>query len=189
MLLGGLWHGAGITFLLWGVLHGICLCINHGWITLRKKLAWRPLPKFVAILITFIAVVFAWVPFRAGNYELASLGNAKQAWAVTSEFYKSMLIPNGEPMWPPHSVESIMKFKRAIRPVIYGMIIAFFLPNTQQFMGRFAAHFKERGEIADCRRRWWRWKPSPWAAGFAFLLFLLVTLEIDSGGEFIYFQF
>jgi D-alanyl-lipoteichoic acid acyltransferase DltB (MBOAT superfamily) len=189
MLLGGLWHGAGITFVLWGMLHGIFLCINHAWHGLRKKLGWRPLPKFIAIALTFVAVVFAWVPFRAGNYELASLGNAREAWNVTSEFYRAMLIPDGGPLWAPFSDESIMKFQRAVRPLTYALIIAFLLPNTQQFMGRFAAHFREAGQQPFGRRRWWGWRPSPWAAAFAFVLLLLVTLEIDRGGEFIYFQF
>lgn len=189
MLLGGLWHGAGITFVLWGALHGIYLCINHAWIGLRKKLNWRPMPKYLAIVVTFIFVVLAWVPFRAGNYELASLGNAKEAWSVTARFYEAMLIPDGGPLWTPFSDESIMKFKRAIRPVAYALIVAFLLPNTQQFMGRFAAHFKEKGQEPFGRRKWWGWRPSPWAAAFAFILFLIVTLEIDRGGEFIYFQF
>jgi alginate O-acetyltransferase complex protein AlgI len=37
MLLGGLWHGAGWTFILWGGLHGIFLLINHAWRELGKR--------------------------------------------------------------------------------------------------------------------------------------------------------
>jgi alginate O-acetyltransferase complex protein AlgI len=51
MLLGGLWHGAGWTFVLWGGLHGLYLCINHGWRKLNVSL-----PKLFAWLLTF----FAW---------------------------------------------------------------------------------------------------------------------------------
>lgn len=189
MLLGGLWHGAGITFVLWGLLHGIYLCINHAWIALRKKLNWRPMPKYLAILVTFAAVVCAWVPFRAGNYELASSGNARLAWETTASFYHAMFVPQGGPLWTPLSDESIMKFQRAIRPLAYAVLIAFFLPNTQQFLGRFSPHFRVKGESKPDKRGWWGWRPSPIAAAFAFLLFLIVTLEIDRGGEFIYFQF
>ncbi|HEY9296830.1 MAG TPA: MBOAT family protein [Phormidium sp.] len=62
MLLGGLWHGAGWTFIIWGGLHGIYLSINHWW-----KLNGKPLPKSIGWTITFLAVVVGWVFFRARN--------------------------------------------------------------------------------------------------------------------------
>jgi hypothetical protein len=39
------------------------------------------------------------------------------------------------------------------------------------------------------RRRWWGWRPVPLAAGLAFILLLIVTLGMEQGGEFIYYQF
>src|ERR1700744_131996 len=69
MLLGGLWHGAAWTFVAWGALHGLYLCINHAWIhfgpPIPSRLA-RP-ASIVAFLLTFLAVVFAWVFFRADS--------------------------------------------------------------------------------------------------------------------------
>lgn len=62
MLLGGLWHGAGWTFVIWGGLHGIYLVVNHMW---RKY--GRALPDSINWLITFTAVVIAWVFFRAAH--------------------------------------------------------------------------------------------------------------------------
>jgi len=62
MLLGGLWHGAGWTFVIWGGIHGIFLVINHWW----RKLG-IPLPKFLAWTITFFSVLFSWVIFRSHN--------------------------------------------------------------------------------------------------------------------------
>ncbi|MBP2658234.1 MAG: rane-bound O-acyltransferase family protein [Firmicutes bacterium] len=62
MLLGGLWHGAGWTFVIWGGLHGIYLAINHLW-----RWAGFTLPKVVAWLLTITSVVFAWVVFRANS--------------------------------------------------------------------------------------------------------------------------
>src|SRR5438874_1433008 len=66
MLLGGLWHGAAWNFFIWGGLHGLYLCINHLW------RGWRGEPKNPALpakalgwVITFFAVVIAWVFFRA----------------------------------------------------------------------------------------------------------------------------
>ena len=66
MFLGGLWHGAGWTFIFWGVLHGIFICINHLWRKTKIQL-----PKFVNWLLTFNAVNLAWIFFRANSFESA----------------------------------------------------------------------------------------------------------------------
>lgn len=71
MLLGGLWHGANWTFVVWGGLHGVYLAINHLWreIAAEKFLYW--VPKWMGLLaggmLTFIAVAAAWVVFRAND--------------------------------------------------------------------------------------------------------------------------
>lgn len=62
MLLGGLWHGAGWTFVIWGALHGTLLVINHWWRKLQI-----PLPKPLSWTMTFVAVVVGWVIFRAAS--------------------------------------------------------------------------------------------------------------------------
>lgn len=71
MLLGGLWHGAGWTFVIWGGLHGIYLTINHLWRELIAEKYLRWVPGWLGTLsgggLTFIAVVAAWVVFRADN--------------------------------------------------------------------------------------------------------------------------
>ena len=64
MLLGGLWHGAGWTFIVWGGFHGIYLVINHQWKQLNLKI-----PSILSWSITFLSVVFGWVLFRASNLE------------------------------------------------------------------------------------------------------------------------
>ena len=70
MLLGGLWHGAGWTFVMWGGLHGLYLMINHAWRQWRKpKRAERVPNGFIRLVywgITFVAVVISWV-FRSGD--------------------------------------------------------------------------------------------------------------------------
>ena len=75
MLLGGLWHGASWTFVVWGGLHGLFLMINHGWRYLMarfhvtadgaRKSAGSLILQFSSMLITFFCVVIAWVFFRA----------------------------------------------------------------------------------------------------------------------------
>lgn len=71
MLLGGLWHGANFTFVVWGALHGAALAVQHAWRARRGTVqphGWR---KFGASLLTAHFVMFAWIFFRA-----SSLGNA-----------------------------------------------------------------------------------------------------------------
>ena|SRR6266568_692695 len=60
MLLGGIWHGAGWTFLMWGALHGAGLAVNHAWRGFGLRL-----PTAVSWPLTFLVVVIAWVVFRA----------------------------------------------------------------------------------------------------------------------------
>lgn len=75
MTIGGLWHGANWTFVLWGMLHGLLLAANH---VLRDTTHWRP-PAWLAVMATLLLVVFAWVLFRADNV------------AVAGQFYRAML--------------------------------------------------------------------------------------------------
>ncbi len=67
MLLGGIWHGAGWTYAIWGLFHGILLVLNHAWSGLSV-----PMPKILARAITFIAVVIGWVIFRAASLHVAT---------------------------------------------------------------------------------------------------------------------
>jgi len=62
MLLGGLWHGANWTFVLWGAYHGALLACER-W--LGKKPLYASLPRVARILITFVLVAFGWVLFRS----------------------------------------------------------------------------------------------------------------------------
>jgi D-alanyl-lipoteichoic acid acyltransferase DltB (MBOAT superfamily) len=66
MLLGGLWHGAALRFVLWGGLHGAYLVV-HGWWKRTGVL----MPARVAWAMTLLGVLLAWVPFRAQNFGAA----------------------------------------------------------------------------------------------------------------------
>ncbi|MBL4614369.1 MAG: MBOAT family protein, partial [Magnetovibrio sp.] len=70
MLLGGLWHGASWTFVVWGGLHGVYLMINHAWSAHRKSQgrAVSPLGRIMGRALTLVAVIFAWVFFRAETF-------------------------------------------------------------------------------------------------------------------------
>jgi alginate O-acetyltransferase complex protein AlgI len=67
-LLGGLWHGANWTFIVWGGVHGVALCINHLTARTFKR---QLLPRWLAIVATFHIVAFAWVFFRAPDLATA----------------------------------------------------------------------------------------------------------------------
>lgn len=75
MLLGGLWHGAGWQFVLWGGLHGALLMLCHLW---SERVRWR-MPRFLGTALTLLVVMLAWIPFRA------------ESLAVTAQMYAGLL--------------------------------------------------------------------------------------------------
>ena len=93
MLLGGLWHGAGWTFIAWGALHGVGLAVTRGFqrspgaSRLRAWLSARPFSRAAAsalsLTLTFHYVCFAWVFFRARDFAHARELLAQIATATT----------------------------------------------------------------------------------------------------------
>ena len=76
MTIAGIWHGAGWTFVIWGLLHGIYLVFYHSWKRLRKSLGMPPdKPNWwktsISVAFTFLAVTIAWVFFRSNNIATA----------------------------------------------------------------------------------------------------------------------
>lgn len=74
MLLGGLWHGASWTFVIWGGLHGFFLVMNHAWREFKSFLGWGDggrLIKIGSAALTFVVVVVGWVFFRADCFSSA----------------------------------------------------------------------------------------------------------------------
>ncbi|MFT0733823.1 MBOAT family O-acyltransferase [Ralstonia wenshanensis] len=125
MLLGGLWHGANWTFVIWGGLHGAYLCLNHGYAKIPVR--WRVgtyLPKaivrVVSITVTWIAVTVAWVYFRADSVHAANSMIASMAGFVDG------------PAW--HTI-----FEGHRRSVFVGAVsacfaVVWFMPNSQQIV-------------------------------------------------------
>jgi hypothetical protein len=76
MAIGGLWHGAGLTFLVWGALHGVGLIVNHVWRTSVPARLIQRLPALLVVALsgalTFLAVVVGWVFFRSPDFGTAS---------------------------------------------------------------------------------------------------------------------
>ena len=76
MLIGGLWHGAGFRFIIWGAMHGVALILHKLWIYLyptknnTKENNW--ITKTLSWFLTFHFICFCWIFFRAENMEVAS---------------------------------------------------------------------------------------------------------------------
>ncbi|MDR1499633.1 MAG: MBOAT family protein [Tannerellaceae bacterium] len=73
MLLGGLWHGASMRFILWGGIHGLALAADKFVMGLFGNRGHKlsPLRRLAGVLITFHVVCFGWIFFRAGSMRIA----------------------------------------------------------------------------------------------------------------------
>ncbi len=71
MVLGGLWHGASINFVIWGALHGGMLVAERLWQRWRPE-HWPVLPAWIGVIVTFHIVTLAWIFFRIPQFEDAT---------------------------------------------------------------------------------------------------------------------
>jgi alginate O-acetyltransferase complex protein AlgI len=116
MLLGGLWHGASWTFVIWGALHGAYLCVNHAWNYLKSKSTVAGVVSaLLSVPLTFLCVVVAWVFFRAEN-----LHSALTVLSSMSHYQRANL-----------TNQQISNFE------LIGLLaaITWLAPNTQQMLG------------------------------------------------------
>jgi alginate O-acetyltransferase complex protein AlgI len=74
MFIGGLWHGAAWTFVVWGLIHGLCLVLERVLRAVFKDAPWiqSTAVQLLLGLVTFAVVCFAWVFFRASDFATAS---------------------------------------------------------------------------------------------------------------------
>lgn len=200
MLLGGLWHGAGWTFVLWGGLHGIYLVINHAWRKLFPVDHTGWLRNGFGWMVTMLAVVVAWVPFRA-----ESLGGAMQM--LTAMMGGNGLSLPEQLIGRIGSVEALLvsqgavfhgmfyngifgDSKAGLSWIIVLILIATLLPNTQQWMRRYRPAFETyRGEIPKLSQRWMQWRPTRFWSSITAALLVLAILSLNRVSEFLYFQF
>ncbi len=188
MLLGGLWHGANWTFVIWGGLHGVYLVLNHSW----NK--WRGIDKYpksqtLGRAITFTAVVIAWVFFRAQDFD--------SAWRIIS----AMLGGNGCSIPSVLDFEVLRGFGCSVNQhllfndfnkvwVWIGIcaVIVWHLPNSNEIALKFNIWmFCSTDVDVRQRRRQWAWM-------LVGIFFGSIVLLSAIGGsrevsEFIYFNF
>jgi alginate O-acetyltransferase complex protein AlgI len=182
MLLGGLWHGAGWTFLIWGGLHGLYLVVNHQWRDRKRRWPEGTVGQAAAWGLTFLAVVIAWVFFRAktllgAGQMLTSLAGLKTAGAayVSDGVVRVMDLP-------------VLVGEGRLLLIGWGVVtaalaVALLLPNVPEtFRYREYRHAPER-------RSFLCWRLSP-----AWAVLCAAALAISLFGmwqrvEFLYFQF
>lgn len=190
MLLGGLWHGAGWGFVVWGGIHGAYLVLNHcwRWVAGRFGISGFRGAAAVSVLLTFLLVVIAWVPFRATS------------WTAALTVWRGMAGLNGISL--PHAIAAIInsglgrvgieaaaltglsyETYAATVWVIAGLAIVWGLPNSQQLLAKFSPAW----ETVAPARIGWSWH---WAKGLIAGLMLGVSvLCMSRPSEFLYFQF
>lgn len=125
MLLGGLWHGASWTFVIWGLLHGLYLTINHG---IRHIFGERShaAMRGPGAVITFIAVVIGWVFFRA-----KSVASAEAILGAMVGQAGWLTVPGAT-----LGINRIMSVESCMWWLAACAAIAFFLPNPYEKLGK-----------------------------------------------------
>jgi D-alanyl-lipoteichoic acid acyltransferase DltB (MBOAT superfamily) len=165
MIIGGIWHGAGLTFVLWGALHGLYLIINHFWnkVFPRERTHKSLLLKIFNTTLTFLCITWAWVPFRSANTE------------VTYAIWFGLLGFNGL-----ESNLNISDYKHILQ-IIVGLSIVWLLPNLNQY--------NTKSVIEDQKMNFTFLKFDLKTAILVGLLFFTSILSLNSTSEFLYFQF
>ena len=200
MLLGGLWHGANWTFVMWGALHGTYLVINHGWRAMAARnavltrLQGTRAGHVLAVGVTFIAVMVAWVFFRApdiytGFSILASMIGMH-----------GVVLPDGLAFLFRDHAQTLARFGITLGDAsttqlikMYGWIavllaVSMFAPNTQEILARFTPTLEACPEQAPAHKRFvWSLAPRYAVAGGALAFVALIAITRVS--EFLYWQF
>jgi alginate O-acetyltransferase complex protein AlgI len=178
MFISGMWHGAGYTFIVWGLLHGMYLTVNHAWRQLGPRL-WRDKVRYerfmqpAGFLITFFSVVISMVIFRAAT--LTSAAHVLQG----------MLGLHGI------GVHSGVGLKSVIPWITACAMIALLCPNTLQILSRYepALGWKQDPRRGPADRLRVAWNPSlAWALAVSVVVTIGI-LNLGGHSEFLYWQF
>ncbi len=175
MLLGGLWHGANWTFMIWGGLHGFYLVVNHAYRDWAARAGWKTPARYAraahagSVLLTFMAVTLAWVVFRARDLVAAAsvfgglVGQGRSHIVTVSPLALAALAALFALVWfAPNSMEMTWKYRPALPP------------GTDTGLG-------DPGRLA--------WRPTPAQAVAYGVLSIAAVLALSNLSPFIYFQF
>jgi alginate O-acetyltransferase complex protein AlgI len=184
MLVAGVWHGAGMQYVLFGLLHGGYLVINHAWrlFTPKGHPLHARLPASISLLITFLAVLVGQVFFRANDVRQAFyvLGTLAGLHGMGNSFASISWLSD---------IPSTSSFMTHSSSCLVILVICFFivwaLPNTQEILGQLD---KESVRTRSLFPRL-AWKPTlVWSLTLT-VVFGLSILLLDASTRFLYFQF
>ena len=170
MIIIGIWHGAGWTYVIWGTLHGLLLLANHGWRYLGGNI-----PKILAMPMTFLAWNFGQTIFRADSLSDAwnlirnmwGLGNL----SVSCEGLPLGWFSLGEIIGRAPTAGSVELIWGCLATLSVLLLLLFFVPNPQTLVEKYnlTAH---------------------WQIMVAAMIILTISLMcMTTSGEFLYFQF
>jgi len=168
MFISGFWHGAGWTFIIWGVLHGTALVINHNW----KKRKVR-MPKFLAWLITFNFINLSFIFFRA------------KGWDEAMKVVKGMFGLNG---FIPAETAANFGFITVFRAEFWKTCLAGISGRNENFwllvgLLVFVLFLRNSNELTD------EFKPSWKTFAYTVIICFYTLLNMGKVSEFLYFQF
>ena len=175
MLVGGLWHGAGWTFIIWGALHGVYLMVNHGFMKffrLEASPRLKPIVLLLSVALTYFCVLVGWVFFRSQDLSTAlrMLSGMAGMNPVT---------------WKSHAHRELYWFVYAC------LLMVWFFPNAQEITG-YTEYGKAKSDSLNRCLISIRWNPLTWT-GWVIpgLLLGIAVLAMLNGkpSEFLYFQF
>lgn len=198
MFVSGLWHGAGWLFILWGLVHGGYLVVNHAWRAMIRKI-WTDQASYarvmgpVGFLLTFVAVAAAMVLFRSTTGAAAGALLAGMVGGNGISLPRELLEPLGlVGVLPFVGVDeggaSDFVFTWAWVGALF--VIATLLPNSLQIMARYepALDAKQRmGYAATGSHLLWR-PTFSWAAAIS-VVAATAILRLSGESEFLYWQF
>jgi alginate O-acetyltransferase complex protein AlgI len=192
MVLGGIWHGAGWTFVLWGFLHGVYLILNRLWSAATEILHVRT-PLAVAKVLTILLVIVAWVPFRARD-----MASTLRIWSGMAGFGGFALpsqwsgVPRFAGMLGMPTADIGITGSSALI-VLLSLAATLVMPNTQQIMALRGVGLDSPGYNALAEKlpegSWFLMRRNIWWAAVAGLVLGLGLRTIGDYSAFIYFQF
>lgn len=162
MLLGGLWHGAAVRFILWGAIHGVALALHKLYMQIFDALGWRrkkplKIQRFLGQIITFHLVCFAWIFFRADSMETAL----------------SVITQISDHFTPEVFLQFVVGYKNVLLLLLLGYLLHF-TSKKQEF--RFRSWLTDLPFIGQ-------------VCLFIVTVFLLIQIRSADAQPFIYFNF